>query len=222
MPWECIKVIPWWLVSRCQRAISSSGMINTAHINLPVPFAVWISPQPQAWMPRNLRISACLQPFSRPTYFPPAYDKKCTVWPCQEDFHFLKENVSCKDATDWCSFLLRLLYQSHPTLWNIHRHLKQITCPQHNCSGCALHLDGACRLTQPSTACQAHSSAVPQPSIGVVPARCRILGALLKTSLWRALLYADTAISGADSAFLTRLADHKLIMVKWHLVFCVF
>lgn len=33
-------------------------------------------------------------------YFPPAYDEKCTVWSCQEDFCFLKENVSCKDATD--------------------------------------------------------------------------------------------------------------------------
>lgn len=128
---------------------------------------------------------------------------------------FLKENFSSKDVKDWYCFLLRLLYWKHPTLWNIHRHLKQITCCKHNCSGCELHLARAVQARIPPLRLPGHSSnaraTIPYKRIMLIG--CRILsahtGTFLKIYLWGLQLNANTTVSVIGSAFPTGLTDRS-------------
>lgn len=83
---------------------------------------------------------------------------------------FLKEKLSGKDAKDWYCFLLRLLCWNHPTLCNIHRHLKQITCCKHNCSGCELHLARAAQAPIPPLSVPG-LRAMPEPQSDIKGAR---------------------------------------------------
>lgn len=103
---------------------------------------------------------------------------------------FLKEKFSGEDAKGWYCFLLRVLYWNHPTLWNIHRHLKQIMCCKHNCSGCELHLARALQAWMPpfSLPGLSRNASATIPYKGVMLIRCSILsahtGTFLKIYLW--------------------------------------
>lgn len=102
---------------------------------------------------------------------------------------FLKD-FSGKNAKDWYCILLRLPYWNHPTLWNIHRHLKQIMCCKHNCSGSELHLAWVAQacippINLPGLGSNAGATIWYK---GVILIRCRILSAhtitLPKMCLW--------------------------------------
>lgn len=138
---------------------------------------------------------------------------------------FLKENFSSKDVKDWYCFLLRLFYWKHPTLWSIHRHLEQITCCKHNCSGCELHLARPVQARIPPLCLPGLSSSaratIPYKQVMLI--RCRIvsahIGTFLKIYLWGVQLNANTTVSVIGSAFLTGLADSSWSWSSHILVF---